>query len=50
MFDNVGSAASSGITTSLLVCVSVIPTILLHWQGQKWRLGKEKVNFVPGVV
>lgn len=41
MFDNVGIAASSGVSTALLVVASVIPTALLQWQGHKWRVKDE---------
>ena len=37
MFENVGIAKSSGITTAMIVVGSVIPTILIQWQGKKWR-------------
>lgn len=37
MFESVGTAASAGVTNALMVGVSAIPTILLHWQGKKWR-------------
>ncbi|KAJ9194007.1 hypothetical protein DTO164E3_7595 [Paecilomyces variotii] len=37
MFESIGTAASAGVTTALMVGVSAIPTILLHWQGKKWR-------------
>ncbi|PGH07785.1 hypothetical protein AJ79_06173 [Helicocarpus griseus UAMH5409] len=37
MFEDVGIAASSGVTSALMVGVAVIPTILLQWQGAKWR-------------
>lgn len=44
MFENVGIAASSGITTALMVCISAIPTILLHWRGRVWRVGNDNVD------
>jgi hypothetical protein len=37
MFENVGIAPSAGIGSALVVVVSVIPTIFLHWKGQIWR-------------
>lgn len=37
MFENVGIAPSAGIGSALVVAVSVIPTILLHWKGRVWR-------------
>ncbi|KAL2215420.1 synaptic vesicle transporter [Thermoascus aurantiacus ATCC 26904] len=44
MFENVGIAASSGITTALMVCISAIPIILLHWRGRVWRVGNDNVD------
>lgn len=32
MFENVGIANSAGIAAGLLVAVSVIPTIIIHWK------------------
>lgn len=37
MFDKVGVANSAGITTALIVSISVIPTALLQWRGGKWK-------------
>lgn len=37
MFASVGVAASSGIGAGLMVGVSVIPTLLVHWKGRSWR-------------
>ncbi|PYH99953.1 MFS transporter [Aspergillus ellipticus CBS 707.79] len=37
MFANVGVAASAGVCAGLIVCVSVIPILVLHWQGRNWR-------------
>ncbi|RLL99162.1 hypothetical protein CFD26_105262 [Aspergillus turcosus] len=37
MFENVGVAASAGVGCALIVGASVIPTIIVHWQGRKWR-------------
>ncbi|EAW08468.1 putative MFS transporter [Aspergillus clavatus NRRL 1] len=37
MFENVGIAASAGVCAALIVGASVFPTIIIHWQGQKWR-------------
>lgn len=39
MFENVGIAASSGITTALMVLFSLMLTVLLHVWGRKWRPG-----------
>ena len=36
MFAKVGVAASSGAGVALIVGVSVIPTLLLHWRGRLW--------------
>lgn len=41
MFENVGIAASSGVTSALMVGVSVFPTVLLQWQGRRWRVPNE---------
>ncbi|KAJ5754059.1 uncharacterized protein N7511_008212 [Penicillium nucicola] len=37
MFETVGIAASAGIGAAMIVVVSVIPTICLHWRGRVWR-------------
>ncbi|CAP99479.1 putative transporter [Penicillium chrysogenum] len=37
MFETVGIAPSAGIGSALVVAVSVIPTIFLHWRGKVWR-------------
>lgn len=37
MFENVGVAASSGVGVALMVGVSVIPTLILHFMGKSWR-------------
>lgn len=37
MFENVGIAPSAGIGSGMIVAVSVIPTIFLHWRGKNWR-------------
>lgn len=37
MFENVGVAASSGITTALMVVFSLIFAVFLHVLGRKWR-------------
>lgn len=37
MFNNVGLYGSAGITTGMLVAVSLLPTILLQWKGRVWR-------------
>lgn len=37
MFEHVGIAPSAGIGAALIVAVSIIPTIFLHWRGQFWR-------------
>ena len=41
MFTTVGVAKSAGVTTALLVGVSVIPTIFLQWRGRTWGPKKE---------
>ncbi|KAJ5676095.1 Major facilitator superfamily domain general substrate transporter [Penicillium macrosclerotiorum] len=42
MFETVGIAPSAGIGSALVVAVSVIPTIALHWRGQVWRRKDEE--------
>ncbi|PWY67910.1 MFS general substrate transporter [Aspergillus heteromorphus CBS 117.55] len=37
MFDSVGIANSSGVVTALIMGASFIPTVVLQWQGRKWR-------------
>jgi hypothetical protein len=37
MFTSVGVAASAGVVTALIVGVSISPTMLVQWRGQKWR-------------
>ncbi|RAL07852.1 putative MFS multidrug transporter [Aspergillus homomorphus CBS 101889] len=37
MFDDVGLAKSSGVVTAMIMGASFIPTVLLHWKGQKWH-------------
>lgn len=37
MFENVGIAPSAGIGAALIVAVSIVPTIFLHWRGRFWR-------------
>ncbi|OQE42189.1 hypothetical protein PENCOP_c004G08268 [Penicillium coprophilum] len=37
MFENAGIAPSAGIVSALIVLVSVVPTIFLHWRGKIWR-------------
>lgn len=37
MFTNVGVAASSAVTSSLLFVLSFLFTVLLHVMGKKWR-------------
>ena len=37
MFETVGVAESAGVGTALIVGVSVIPTMILQWQGVSWR-------------
>ncbi|KAF9886615.1 hypothetical protein FE257_011255 [Aspergillus nanangensis] len=37
MFENVGIAQSAGVCVALMVGVSVIPTLCLHWFGRSWR-------------
>lgn len=44
MFTHVGVAKSAGVTTALLVGVSVIPTIFLQWRGRTWRQKREKIG------
>lgn len=37
MIQNVGFYGSAGITTALMVGVSMIPTFFLQWKGHTWR-------------
>lgn len=37
MFENVGVAPAAGIACAMIVVVSVIPTIFLHFRGRKMR-------------
>lgn len=37
MFADVGLTASAGIGCALIIGVSVIPTLILHWRGRMWR-------------
>jgi hypothetical protein len=37
MIQKVGFDASAGITTALIVGVSLIPTAVVQWRGQRWR-------------
>jgi hypothetical protein len=37
MFNSLGVAKSAGVVAALIAGVSVIPTLLLQWRGQKWR-------------
>ncbi|KAJ5924419.1 Major facilitator superfamily domain general substrate transporter [Penicillium verhagenii] len=37
MLENVGEAPSAGIACAMIVAVSVIPTVFLHWRGKKMR-------------
>jgi hypothetical protein len=41
MFTNVGVAASGGVAAALIIGVSIFPTIVVQWQGHKWR-GEER--------
>lgn len=42
MFETVGVAPSAGIGCALIVGVSVIPTIFLHWRGRVWRRNEKE--------
>ena len=37
MFATVGTANSAGVVVALIVGVSVIPIIFLHFKGEHWR-------------
>jgi len=39
MFTSVGVAASAGVAAALIVGVSILPTMLIQWRGQRWRGG-----------
>ena len=43
MFTNVGVAASGGVVAALIIGVSIFPTILVQWQGHKWRGEKRDI-------
>lgn len=43
MFATVGVAASSGITTALMVVFSLFFTVFLHALGKKWRPAVDNV-------
>jgi len=40
MFAVVGTAQSSGVVVALIVGVSIIPVIFLHFRGAGWRESK----------
>jgi hypothetical protein len=40
MLQRVGFYASNGIILALIIIGSVIPTMVVQWQGHKWRGGK----------
>jgi hypothetical protein len=44
MFTSVGVAASAGVVAALIVGVSILPTVLVQWRGQKWRGALAKDN------
>lgn len=37
MLEKVGFYASNGIIIALIVVGGVIPTMVVQWQGHKWR-------------
>lgn len=37
MLETVGVAASAGVATAMIVVVSVIPTVFVHWRGKVLR-------------
>jgi hypothetical protein len=41
MFTNIGIAASGGVAAALIIGVSIFPTMLVQWRGDRWR-GQEK--------
>lgn len=38
MFENCGLVISAGIGVALMAGVSALPTVLLQWRGQSWRM------------
>lgn len=38
MFANVGLPGSAGIGVALIVAVSIVPTVILHFKGRVWRV------------
>lgn len=37
MFTSVGIAASGGVAAALLIGVSIIPTAIIQFRGDRWR-------------
>ncbi|KIM94313.1 hypothetical protein OIDMADRAFT_45739 [Oidiodendron maius Zn] len=44
MFTSVGLSNSAGIVAALIVGISVIPTLLLRWRGQTWRMAHSETE------
>lgn len=40
MFTNLGLSTSAGVAAALLIGVSIIPTLIVQFMGQKWRPSK----------
>lgn len=45
MFTTVGVAACSGVAAGLIVGVSIFPTMVVQWRGNRWR--GERNNISP---
>jgi len=41
MFESIGLKASAGVGTALMIGVSVVPTIYLHFRGRSRRTSDE---------
>jgi hypothetical protein len=42
MFTSVGVAASGGVAAALIIGVSIFPTMVIQWRGDRWRGGKNR--------
>ena len=41
MVEGVGLVKSAAIATTLMVGVSMLPTLVLQWKGRMWRTGRQ---------
>ncbi|KAL5610399.1 hypothetical protein FOVSG1_005080 [Fusarium oxysporum f. sp. vasinfectum] len=44
MIKNIGFGASAGVSTAMIVAVSILPTILLQWKGRRWQKRSNKTG------